>query len=186
MTIISVSTSAPAVPLQAGGLSSAKAQRIHSDLAAAIRRGGGETGGVDVGFVRRALDKRIADDVKSGQLSRADAAKVTQSLDRIDVRSSAAVDIPAAANDIADASSAADDDRGGAARSELSRLVTVSGAVRTTIITYSDGSTDMQTRTAPAADDRRYDRAGRRTGSGDVVRDYLASISPGTLIRKAA
>jgi hypothetical protein len=184
--------------LQAQGLSSAKASLVASDMDAAAKEvvgkdGAGAGSAPDKQSVRVALDKRIASDVAAGKLSESDAAEVKKALDEIDGKS------PAAAGGDGEATSDATAKAGGGPRggggggagggtqkTERSRTVTVAGAIKTTTITYTDGTSETTTGTASNADEAKYGKQGAADAQSGTAADYLSTIEPGSLFDQAA
>jgi hypothetical protein len=67
-------------------------------------------------------------------------------------------------------------------KTELSRTVTVSGSVETTVITYTDGTSDTTTGAATSEDQARYGDAAAKADGDTKAADYLSTIPPGTLV----
>jgi hypothetical protein len=189
--------------LQAQGLSSDKASLVASDMEAAVKevtgKGGGGKDGASAGAapdkltVRAALDKRIASDVAAGKLSESDAAEVKKALDEVDGKPQAA------AGDDGEPASEAPGKAGGgprggggggagasAQKTERSRTVTVAGAIKTTTITYTDGTSETTTGSASTADEAKYGKQGPADAQTSTVADYLSTIEPGSLFDQAA
>ncbi|PZU10934.1 hypothetical protein [Sphingomonas sp.] len=178
--------------LESSGLSSAKADLVQSDLNAAVADAGG-SGAAKPASVREALDKRIAADVASGKLSESDATDIRKTLDKMgdaSVTASADTTSPTTASSTAGQASAGKGGGGGgggeASKTELSRTVTVAGTVKTTIITYTDGTSETTTSTASSADKSRYGKAAQSADRPTTPDTYLASIEPGSLMDTAA
>jgi hypothetical protein len=71
----------------------------------------------------------------------------------------------------------------------MSRTVTISGSTETTIVTYTDGTSETTTSVASDADKIKYGKpsATDASATGDTAaQDYLSTIEPGSLIDKQA
>ncbi len=153
MTIGLVSTSNPlASSLAMQGLTSSQIELVEADLDEALKNAGvdsGQSTSVDMKSVRAALDAAIADDVKKGNLSQDDAGKIGKALDQMDAAATTeSVEGGASTGGGAPAGGAGGGGGGGASgseKTEVSRTVTVSGGVKTTVILYSDGTNDTET-----------------------------------------
>ncbi|QJU60010.1 hypothetical protein HL653_21740 [Sphingomonas sp. AP4-R1] len=189
------STSALQTRLVSSGVSTAKAKLVQDDLDSALKATGAG-GTARPASVRAALDQKIAADVASGKLSEADAATIGKALDRMGDASVAASGDSGAATGDAGAAQAAGGAHGGggggggrsAAKTELSRIVTVAGAIKTTVVTYTDGTSETSTGAANAEDKARYGHADA-TDDADPqtkVGTYLAGIAPGSLVEGEA
>lgn len=192
--------------LKAQGLSSDTIEIVTADFEE-IRESGAGSGGagkVDAASVRAALDGKLKDDVASGKISQEDADKVTAALDKMD---SAAKGAAAPAG--GEAASAGKAGGGGAPsgggggssgeseKTELSRTVTVADGIKTTVITYDDGSTETETSVDLSGDDTAKNAvddaadpkekadpavaAAYGASEADSVEGYLATIEPGSL-----
>lgn len=161
MTIGAASSSTPSSSnpltslLQTQGLSASKIDLVETDLDKILEEAGSNSdpsSKVDAQSVRAALDKAISADVKSGKLSQADADKIGKALDQMDAAAAAQqgaegpVGSPLSAEGMTGAPGGGAG--GGSANSEkteISRTVTVSGGIKTTVIVYSDGTSDTET-----------------------------------------
>lgn len=142
---------------------------------------------VDAATVRATLDQRINQDLASGTLSSSDAVAVRLTLDEIDAQSIATADQTNAANstqtDSTDAVQAGTNTAASqsAVRTVLSETVTVAGSVKTTVITYSDGTSETSTTVATPEDILQYGTAAEQEAAQATAMKYLATIEPGTL-----
>ena len=177
--------------LQAKGLSAGKASLVEDEVVDAVAEVVGASPApnmaVDMATLRASLDKRIDADVASGKLSAQDAAAVKKTLD--DVGQVMVVD----GEDEDGETPQADAPRGGGgapaedSKTELSSSVTVSGNIKTTLTTYTDGTSDSKTSVASDADMKRYAKAAAAYAPPpETAQSYLASIEPGTLFSIAA
>lgn len=191
MTTISLGTGGTTNPLlrtlEAQGLSATKAGLVGKDLEASLTQVSGSisSGKPDVAAVRDVLDKRIADDVSSGALSQEDAAKINKTLDTMQADASGGTDTDAAApvTSQAKGSGAHGGGSGGAAsKTEASRTVTVAGGMKTTTITYTDGSTETTTAIASSADDAKAAEAHPSAVEANATNAYAPQIAPGSLV----
>ncbi|MET0365316.1 MAG: hypothetical protein ABW169_11760 [Sphingobium sp.] len=172
--------------LQSKGLSQDKIKIVEDDLQEA--QAGTSTGSqaVDAKAVRAALDSKIADDVASGTLSEEDAATISKALDEMDGTATSGASASGGAKGAGGARPAGGGGGGGGGseeKTELSRTETVSGGVKTTVITYTDGTTETKT-TYGATDTS--PKAGSSSASAsdqdaDAAQNYLSKIEPGTL-----
>jgi hypothetical protein len=190
--IAASSSTALQTKLVSSGISSAKAELVQSDLDSAIKAAGSGAAAKPAS-VRQALDTQIAADVASGKLSKSDAAAIDKALDKMgDASIAASGDSETAATGAGGAQAAGGAGGGGggaggsASKTELSRTVTVSGQIKTTVIAYTDGTSETTTSAANAEDQTRYGRAGADAGEQAKVSDYLASIPPGSLVEAEA
>lgn len=202
MTISSVSSTSSdflLTKLETNGLSASKAQLVEDDLSeisATASSDASASGPVDMKAMRAALDKKIDADVSSGKLSASDAAAVKKTLDDMDAQGSGSGDAgqtqtSAASSTQADGAGAAHSSGGGgggaSAKTEVSETVTVSGPLKTTIITYSDGSTATSTTVASPADEQKYGKSSSQSGATDsIATQYLATLAPGSLFNQMA
>jgi hypothetical protein len=191
--------------LQAKGLASDKIDLVEDDLDLAQKASASPTLATSIngGTVRAALDKQISDDVASGKLSEEDAAKIGEALDQLDGKTTEAK------SGSAPAGGAGRPAGGGGAggtseKTELSRVVTVSGGITTTIITYTDGTTETETSVATEEDIKssatksgKSDDAAKSKSDAEAtakpgatsdpsVQDYLAQIEPGSILEAYA
>lgn len=209
MSIGSIGSSAALSSLlQAKGLASDTIDLIEDDLELAQKAGGSQmlATSINGGTVRTALDKQISDDVTSGKLSEEDAAKIGEALDQLEGKTTEAKSGSALAGGAArPAGGGGGGGAGGSSeKTELSRTVTVSGGITTTIITYTDGTTETETSVATEEDIK--SSAAKSGKSEDVdksksgtdatakpgavsdpaVQDYLAQIEPGSILEAYA
>jgi len=214
MTIGSVnSNSALTSSLQAQGLSTDTIKLVATDLRQVQTAAGSTSSSVDGATVRAALDQKISDDVASGKLSQDDADKIGKALDQMDGTASAGASASSGTAQGGKAGGAPPAGGGGGGgggsseKTELSRTVTVSGGVKTTVITYTDGTTETKTQVdvtdkdssakgkvddkadgkdktgaASAAKDAKKTGASAYDDKTDTTaQDYLAKIEPGSL-----
>jgi hypothetical protein len=207
--------------LQAEGVSTAGASAVAGDLLNAAETSLSANPNESDSDFSAALDKQINQDVASGKLSQDDADAIKKALDTMTGASqdsaaaapggdTAAVQASSSAADSAQAAGDAGGGRGGGGgastgRTEVSQTVTVSGDTKTTVITYSDGTTEIETATATTADQQKYDKKAAGAGDGadarkgartaaaksaadqrQAAQDYLAQMPAGTLFQKAA
>lgn len=189
--------------LQTSGLSADKIKIVEGDLAdtqqsLASSMSASVSGTVDSTAFRAAIDAKIADDVASGKLTAKDAEAVGKALDQIERAASgasASADASGAASVTAAAAGSArpagghDGGGGGDTKTEVSRVETVVGGIMTTVITYSDGTTETQTSVTTDPDTGSANAAsGAKAGKSDEqkAQDYLASLQPGTLFNVMA
>lgn len=170
--------------LEANGLSEAKAKLVQSEMDAAVKdatSAGADGSKPDGASVRAALDKRVSADVASGKLSKEDAAEVKTTLDQIDAQSGSN-----ATSGSAPSGSVQHGGGGGGgstSKTELSRTVTISDPIKTTVITYTDGTTKTSTSVATTSDDQRYAKPNAAQASQqDATQSYLSTIEPGSLV----
>jgi len=194
MAIGSIGSSNPLLrDLQSAGISSQKAKLAADDITQALQSvGRNGKGAPDPAKVRDAVNERIADDVKSGKLSQADADKVFKTLDNLQAKFAANGPPPGAGPGGGGATGG-----GEASKVELSRTVTVSGGVRTTTIVYTDGSTETssQVDTGAGGDDAKNgsDKVNQAANAPyaanpavNKLLDYLKSVTPGSLFEDIA
>jgi hypothetical protein len=209
MSIGSIGSSAALSSLlQAKGLASDTIDLIEDDLELAQKAGGSQmlATSINGGTVRTALDKQISDDVTSGKLSEEDAAKIGEALDQLEGKTTEAKSGSALAGGAArPAGGGGGGGAGGSSeKTELSRTVTVSGGITTTIITYTDGTTETETSVATEEDIKSsaaksgksedVDKSKSGTdatakpgaASDPAVQDYLAQIEPGSILEAYA
>jgi len=179
--------------LETKGLSGSKAQLVQSDLDASIQSATGLSGTKpDIASVRNVLDQKIAADVASGALSKDDAAKVSKTLDDLQAADGATTAATGAAttSDTAEAggsggaASAGGGGGGGTAKTELSRSVVVTGAIKTTTITYTDGTTTTEI-TASTGDDAKKATGAKpveTATAGSANAEYKPRIVLGTIV----
>lgn len=138
--------------LEAAGLSSDKIDLVEDQLEDVVKtateQGSGTT---NASAIRSALDAKLEEDVKSGQLSQEDADKITAALDALE--GDTATEDRAAQN----AAACGGGGGGGGAgtsseKTEVSRTETISGNIKTTTITYDDGTTEEETSAASEAE----------------------------------
>lgn len=183
--------------LQTSGLSADKIKIVEGDLAdtrqsLASSMSASVSGTVDSTAFRAAIDAKIADDVASGKLTAKDAEAVGKALDQIEGAASgasASTDASGAASVTAAAAGGHGGGGGGDTKTEVSRVETVAGGIMTTVITYSDGSTETQTSVTTDPDTGSTNAtSGTKTGKSDEqkAQDYLASLQPGTLFNVMA
>lgn len=147
---------------------------------------------IDMERMRATLDQRIDQDLASGNLSSNDAAAVRLTLDVIDAQNvdTQAVDENAqatAAN--AAQTDSTDEVQAGtntaasqtAVRTVLSETVTVAGSVKTTVIAYSDGTSETTTTVATPEDILQYGSTAEQEAAQATAMKYLATIEAGTL-----
>ncbi|HEX7857395.1 MAG TPA: hypothetical protein VF503_27255 [Sphingobium sp.] len=197
-----------ATSLQAAGLSSDKIKLVETDLQQAQQSSTASgSSGVDSKAVRATLDKQISADVASGKLSQDDADKIGKALDQMDGTTTASGGAGGAGKAGGPPGGGGGGGGGSTEKTEQSRTVTVAGGVKTTVITYTDGSTETQTAvdfsdadTSSAAKAKKADepsktddaaRAGKSGKSGGssetaasddkAVQEYLSKIEPGSL-----
>jgi hypothetical protein len=202
--ISSVSSSNSLVTtLEANGLSAAKAKLVNADASAASKAVSSAIGTsasrTNSTAVRTILNAKIDADVASGKLSTTDAVAVKKTLDDIDSQltgpTAAQSSTGAAGPEQASGSSAAagSASRGGGAagggttaKTEASETVIVAGAIKTTVITYTDGTTSTSTTAATDEDQAKYDKASTASSAkNDVSQKYLSGITPGTLFNQS-
>lgn len=147
---------------------------------------------VDMERMRATLDQRIDQDLASGTLSSSDAAAVRLTLDVIDAQT---IDTQAAdeSTQTSAASTAQTDSTDevqpgtntaaseSAARTVLNETVTVAGSVKTTVITYSDGTSETMTTVATPEDILQYGSTAEQEAAQATAMRYLATIEAGTL-----
>jgi hypothetical protein len=186
--------------LQTSGLSADKIKIVEGDLAdtrqsLASSMSASVSGTVDSTAFRAAIDAKIADDVASGKLTAKDAEAVGKALDQIEGTASGATPTQwsslgqAAAAGTARPAGGHGGGGGGDTKTEVSRVETVAGGIMTTVITYSDGSTETQTSVTTEPDTGSTNAtSGTKTGKSDEqkAQDYLASLQPGTLFNVMA
>lgn len=184
MAIVSIQqTSALSKTLQAGGLSASKASLVESEIAASGKTSiTASTKTPDIASVRSAVNQRITQDVVAGKLTAEDAAKINKTLDEMQAAQSGAT-TDAATTDASSAQAAGGGGSkpagggggggggGSSAKVELSRVVTVTGALKTTVITYTDNSTATKTTVDT-------DPAPKKADAGDGAAD----LPPGSLV----
>jgi hypothetical protein len=192
--------------LASSGLSADKAKVAASDLLDAAVTSLAANPGESDGDFRTALVSQIDQDVSSGKLSQDDADSIKKWLDQ----TASAGDLEATGDqtstdgtaDPSDATSSdaapSDATRSGDAaasgslmgKTEVSRMVTVSGSIKTTMIAYSDGSSETETTSATASDDQKHAQDQASTQSANdgekLAMDYLSKAAPGTFINKDA
>jgi hypothetical protein len=173
--------------LHSKGLSADKAQRVQDELAQSVSASTAADGKVDGTAVRAKLDQQISADVASGKLTREDAATITKALDDADKASGTSGASPAA-----DGAKAAGRSGGGgggrssattdsAEKTELSRIETISGDIKTTTISYTDGTSE--TTTGPANGEKsKKDQIAQPAAAEATAKTWLAKIVPGTLV----
>ncbi|WP_206239269.1 hypothetical protein [Novosphingobium terrae] len=210
LSAISADTTNPLLSkLEANGLSADKAQLVENDLANAFAdtASGSTSGTVDVKSVRAALDQKIDEDVASGKLSASDATAVKKTLDDLDAQSSgtstqsstAATTTATASDSSASTSSAQSSGSGSGSggaggaggggsstKTELSETVTVSGGIKTTVITYTDGTTSTTTTAATDQDQQKYGSKQAEQAAASTASKYLSTIQPGSLFQVMA
>jgi hypothetical protein len=172
--------------LRSQGLTSAKAQRVSEELTQSIQDSTDLLGQVDEQAARSKLDEAIAADVASGNLSEQDAATITKTLDEADQAAAASGggESPATAASAGPAGGGGGGGGGGSEeKTELSRTVIVAGGIKTTLIIYTDGTSETKTVAANGAPDSKPDTT---AADGAKAKDWLARIEPGTLIDKLA
>lgn len=199
MTISGVGkTSSLVTDLTAKGLSSTKAKLVASDLDASVKSVGGGTTALDKAAVRTALDQRISADVASGKLTQKDADAVTKTLDgmadKVANASSTATSASPSTGATAQASGTSGSTPSGAggggsgggstAKTELSRVVVVSGALETTTITYTDGATETETGSSSGATSNDPSEAAAASAASNKVGEsgYTTKLDPGSLV----
>jgi hypothetical protein len=224
MTISSVSATASdsfLSRLETNGLSASKAQLVEDDLSQ-VESSSGSTGSssssIDMQTMRAALDAKIDEDVSSGKLSETDAAAVRKTLDQMGGQtddtgttgqSSAATTKAAATQSEGAAQTGASGGAtgggagGSTAKTEVSETVTINGPLKTTVITYSDGSTQTTTTVATETDEQKYGKqqasqdaaatanaadtsAASNAGTNTAAMKYLSTLAPGTLFSQMA
>ncbi len=187
--------------LEANGLSASKAKLVETALNAAEMATpasiGSASATVTSAAVRAALDTTIDADVSSGKLSVSDAALVKKTLDGIDggvTGSSTTSQATTSKADTASTGSSASagspgpdgGSGGGSSKTELSDTVTITGSIKTTLITYTDNTTSTNTTTATASDKAKYDKSISANTGSEVAQKYLSAIEPGSLINLTA
>ncbi|HEX7823200.1 MAG TPA: hypothetical protein VF463_21610 [Sphingobium sp.] len=165
--------------LQAKGLSSKTIAVVQTDMKDVLQttsEGGAKPSATDV---RARIDARLAEDVASGKISAEDAGAVGQALDKVD---------PSAADEGASAPSGGTGSGGGGGgesseKTELSRITLVAGRVKIIIITYTDKTTETKTSVATDNDAKTADKSSKTANgsTAQTVKDYLATIEPGSL-----
>jgi hypothetical protein len=189
MTVSAIGSNNPLTSaLLAKGLSSDKIKLVEQDLEASVTAATPASGAKpDNASVRATLDKRIAADVASGKLSKEDAAAISKVLDEAD-QASANTDKASGSTAPAGGPPKGGGGGGGAGgsseKTELSRTVLITGNIKTTTITYTDGTTE--TTTGPANGEKSTKDNAATTSSDSVASNYLAQIEPGSLIDKLA
>ncbi|WP_068080318.1 hypothetical protein [Novosphingobium rosa] len=208
LSAISTDTSNPLLAkLEANGLSADKAQVVEDDLANVLSQGSASgSGPVDVKSVRAALDQKIDQDVASGKLSESDAAAVKKTLDDLDAQTSG-TDTGTASSQAQSTDTTSTDSTGStqtssagasgakggggggggsSTKTELSETTTISGSLKTTIITYTDGTTSTTKTAASAEDVQKYGTKAQQTATADTASKYLSTIQPGSLFQLMA
>lgn len=205
-----------ALALKAQGLSGDTIKLVEGDLQAVEESTAAPTSKqapkVDNATVRAALDDKLKADVASGKITQEDADKVNEALDKMDADATNAVSAGGAAAGAAKAGGAGANGGGGGSgeseKTEMSRSVTVSNGIKTTVITYTDGTSETETSVDLSDEDtskNKVDDGDDRSKSGDTVKakpeeksdpsvsdaygspgkdtvqDYLSKIEPGTL-----
>lgn len=207
MSIGSIGSSAALSSLlQAKGLASDTIDLVEDDLALAQKASASPTLATSIngGTVRAALDKQISDDVASGKLSKEDAAKIGEALDQLDGKSTEGKSGSAAPAAGGAGRPAGGGGGGGSSeKTELSRVVTVSGGITTTVITYTDGTTETETSVATEEDIKSSAAKSGKGGKSDpaadaksaqageamadqTMQDYLSQIEPGSILETYA
>jgi hypothetical protein len=182
--------------LETQGLSEPKAKLVQSQIDTATQAASGLSGTKpEIASVRGALDQKIAADVASGALSQEDAAKVSKTLDDLQAAeggataaTGAASPTTAAATEASGGGAAAGGGGGGGGgsseKTELSRSVIVTGAMKTTTITYTDGTTTTEVSASTGGDAKQA--AGAKpvdiAGAGAADAEYKPKIEPGILV----
>jgi hypothetical protein len=172
--------------LQSKGLSADKAQHVQDELAQSVSASTAADGKVDGTAVRAKLDQQISADVASGKLTREDAATITKALDDADKASGTSGASPAAGGAKAAGRSGGGGERGSATtdsseKTELSRIETISGDIKTTTISYTDGTSE--TTTGPANGEKsKKDQIAQPAAAEAMAKTWLAKIVPGTLV----
>jgi len=147
---------------------------------------------VNMERMRATLDQRIDQDLASGTLSSNDAAAVRLTLDVIDAQNidTQAADETAQTNAASTAQTDSTDEvqpgtntaaSESAARTVLNETVTVAGSVKTTVITYSDGTSETTTTVATPEDILQYGSTAEQEAAQATAMRYLATIEAGTL-----
>jgi hypothetical protein len=195
--------------LEANGLSDAKANLVGNDLVTAFEQATPDSSGsVSASDIRAKLDAQIASDVAAGKLTQSDADAVTKTLDQIQGQPSdtdAGTGATAAPADVTSASEAAITDGsdvsaggggggggGGSSKTEIGESITVSGSIKTTTITYSDGTTLIETAEATDADKQKYGKKNveaveaEANKQASTAKAYLSQTKPGSLFDLAA
>lgn len=199
--------------LEANGLSDAKANLVGNDLVTAFEQATPDSSGsVSASDIRAKLDAQIASDVAAGKLTQSDADAVTKTLDQIqgqpsdtDTHTDAGTGATAAPADVTSASEAAITDGsdvsaggggggggGGSSKTEIGESITVSGSIKTTTITYSDGTTLIETAEATQADQQKYGKKNVEAVEAEANKQastanaYLSQTKPGSLFDLAA
>lgn len=201
LSAVSTDTTNPLLAkLEANGLSADKAQVVENDLSGVLSdTTGSGSGPVDSASVRAALDQKIDEDVASGKLSQSDATAVKKTLDDLDAQASGSGAATAQTSSASDSSgsaaaggSSASGGAGGAGgggsstKTEVSETVTVSGGIKTTVITYSDGTTSTTTTAASQQDEQKYDKQPAQAAAESTASKYLSTIRPGSLFQLMA
>jgi hypothetical protein len=179
--------------LQANGLSSQQAQTVASDLKDSIESVAQSSGSKpDRAAVRAAVEQRLASDVSSGKLTQAQADAVTKTLDKFAAKAGDGAGGVQGAGGAGHAHGAGGKHGGGApAKTELSSVVTVTGNIQTTTITYTDGSTETETATISgdtptAGSSSQAATAAAGSNSAQGLGAYLSKIDPGSLLQLLA
>ncbi|MFT3966008.1 MAG: hypothetical protein QM690_09020 [Sphingobium sp.] len=174
--------------LRQAGLSSDKIGIVQEDVEEVVANSIPAGSGVDGLTVRQALDAQIAEDVKSGDLSEEDAAKIAKVLDEMEGKAAGETAETAGGGEAQGAGGGGPAGGGGGGgsteKTELSRTETVSGGIKTTTITYTDGTTETETSFVSEPDTKSAANAAKEdTASNDIrtAQDYLSKIEPGTL-----
>lgn len=200
--IINSVTSTPAdylvVNLETNNIAAVNAQvarDAEATAAANARLAANESERLDMQRMRDALDRRIQQDVQAGIISESDAAAVRKTLDEIDAQNRA--DETAAA-DAAQSNNAASVQAGTsgstdstAIRTVLTETVTITGPLKTTVTTYTDGTSETTTTVATPQDALTYgqqssDATAANTAANTIAMQYLATIEAGTLFVQMA
>lgn len=179
--------------LEAKGLSESKAKLVQSDLDASLQSATGLSGAKpDIASVRGVLDQKIASDVASGALTQEDATAISNTLDDMQgssaggsAASGAATTTAGAAPSSGGAGAAGGGGGGGSeTKTELSRVVVVTGAIKTTTITYTDGTTTTETSASTGDEPKKAGAAApvQSAGAGSADAEYKPKIVPGILV----
>jgi hypothetical protein len=187
---------------QTAGLSAGKAATAATDVLHAAEASLSTEPNESDGDFRAALDKQIEQDVSTGTLTRDDATKLKKALDQVtgtsDSADAGATDagetVAAAAGPSGGRGAAGGGGAGSSEKTEVSRLTTVSGNTKTTIITYSDGSNETDTATATKADRQKFAKqqaepsvsSGTGSDATTMAMDYLAQLPRGSFVNKNA
>jgi len=191
--ITSGSNSALSALLKAGGASAKAVDVVAKDIAD-IEKASAASGtqSLSSDSLKTALSSKIDADVASGKLTEKDASAVKQALGLPSQDTSDGSTAQAGASSGAACGSGAkghgdgdgDHGGGGAAKTEVSRVDTVANGLKTTVITYSDATTDTQT-TVTTDPDTKAKNPVEEAYAPDAG-SYVKSLEPGSLVQTMA